>query len=144
MPPPPRLLLRKFTSPSQQLIDVQYKLSFTHITIGSEIYLLGSYTDDFGLFLIGDGGLLIASVTRTVENYDHSLYTTTIPDYSKGTLMNATISLGLGVEKKIGIGYLFLSSKWNLTIKTHTDKYQDLPASLVVNAGIRFPLNGWF
>lgn len=132
------------TSPSQQLTDVDYNLSFVHITIGTEIYVLGSYEDDFGLFLIGDGGGIIATVKRTVANYDHNLYTTTIPDYSKGTLMNATISLGLGVEKKIGSVHLFLSSKWNLTIKTHTNPYQDLPSSLVVNGGIRFPLTGWF
>lgn len=129
------------TSPQQVDIDVEYKVSFTHIYIGVKRYFAGDYEDDFGFYGLAEAGLLLAPTATTLGNYNKSLYYTVVEDGKKEVLGNFTINFGLGFEKSVGSIYIFSDVKLNLPANRSGDVEVDfdIPTSLSVNAGVRVP-----
>jgi hypothetical protein len=118
-----------------------YKIKFANLTIGAKRYFVGDYESDFGFYGFIDLGLMLAPATTEVGTYDSDLYYTTVTDGEFELLSSWIIGPGLGLEKDFDFGYIFADLKFNLpaTSANGVAVDIDIPASFMVNAGVRIP-----
>ncbi len=133
------------TSPSQIEIPIEQKISFINAFVGAKYYLVGEFEDDFGLYGLGEAGLIVAPAKTTVGTYDESLYYTTTDNNESTTLSNFTVNIGLGTEFNIGVGFLFADLKFNIPAVQYNSRTGasglEIPGSLGMNAGFKIPLD---
>lgn len=130
------------TNPSQIEIETKTGVSFLHLTFGGKRYFVGDYEDNFGLYGIGEAGMLFAPVKTTITgNFDPELYYTTFEDGEKETLSNFTIGFGLGFDIDLDFGYLFTDLKLNLPANQVNGQTVSIsiPPAVAIDAGIRIP-----
>lgn len=131
-----------FTTPQEIIVEVENTLSYLHVYLGGRFYYLGGYETDFGAYVLGNLGLLRAPITARLIDFDDVHYSSLIEDGARTRLHNFTFSPGLGLEKKINIGYLYLDAKVNMVKKKYSGEYvnYDIPTTIGVNFGLRCPL----
>lgn len=127
------------TSPQYITVDEDTKIPFMNFYVGLKKYFVGGYSEDFGLYGIGEMGLLISNTSSELGDYDEEKYT--IETYDAETLSNFMLTLGFGLEGNINFAYLFADVKLNLPANQENGEEVavEIPASVVVNLGLRFP-----
>lgn len=130
------------TEPGSILVDMTTSVSFLHIFGGAKYYFIGEATEDFGCYGLGEAGLLLAPYKVTIGSYDKTLYSARDEEFQE-TLGGFMVNFGVGAEVNLNFGYLFGDVKLNLPASgiSSREETEGMPASLSINAGVRFPLN---
>lgn len=131
-------------SPNQIMIDAEETYTFIHANIGAKFYFAGDYENEFGIYAFAEGGLLVVPFKYVLADYDSDNYNVLGNPEETEYLGNFTINGGLGFEKKLSFGYIFLEAKANLPAETYNSRvgyYSEvIPAALNGLVGVRIRL----
>ena len=129
-----------FTSPNSITYQNIKRISIINISVAYKHYFIGDYVSDFGIYGIAELGVFLIPITSLPGSFDHTNYHTNDNETYNNTIPNFTANAGLGVEKKINLGYLFCDTKLNVPInQLYEDEVEvQIPLSLCINAGVRF------
>lgn len=150
-------------NPSQIVVNLQNKISYSHLNFGVKRYIVGDFEADAGFYGTLGLGLMVAQSNLVInkvgnESYIESKYDL---DYdvskAKNSYMTVPLEIGIGGEVNLGFGYLFFDGKYNLPLsKSHEavavkdlepGEVQEIgitiPMSYSLNFGIRIPLGNY-
>lgn len=131
-------------NPFQIDIDAAYNISFYNLYLGGKRYFVGDTYYDFGIYVLGEIGMVIAPYTVELGEYDRDLYSTEYDDSNSDFLANFTLNLGLGGEYDFNFAFLFADVKFNIpsNLNAAGDVIAvEIPYSFSIFTGLRFPLD---
>lgn len=134
--------------PDGTTVEMTEKVSFIPISVEGKYFFVGEVEGDFNMYGLVGAGYLLGIDKISAGDYNKNIYDE--PFTEGASLGNFTLNAGLGAEFNLGFGYLFVDGKIllpanlttgsNSTVDTSTDVTPKLPASIMVNAGVRIPL----
>ncbi|WP_196885496.1 outer membrane beta-barrel protein [Aureivirga sp. CE67] len=112
------------------------KVSYLNLFLEAKYYVVGDYEADFGLYPIIGAGIIVGNIEASEDAVGYEV--------EEDSTSGITINLGIGAEKNIGFGYVFLDAKGLIPAKTYNSREESevtFPFSFSVNAGLRIPLD---
>lgn len=133
------------TTPQKIYLETSEKSNLVHAYLGGKYHFIGDHEDNFNVYVFGEFGLMLFKESQEIiTDYDEQNYLV-YGVYDGESKFSGIINIGggLGLEKKLNFGFLFLDTKLIVPVKNiyGFDDISERALSTSVNVGVRFSLD---